>query len=103
MQKALSNKKNLAQPYDNNYLLQYSYPNYSSEDLDWIYSLPYTRKLHPESLLKMARFSVVSHRGCIGNCNFCSLKLHQGDKIISRNESSILREIESLVSHPDFK
>ena len=103
MQKALSNKKNLAQFYDNNYLLQYSYPDYSTEDLDWIYSLPYSRNLHPESLLKMARFSVVSHRGCIGNCNFCSLKLHQGDKIISRSESSILKEIESLVSHPDFK
>jgi len=93
----------LAQFYDNNYLLQYSYPDYSTEDLDWIYSLPYSRNLHPESLLKMARFSVVSHRGCIGNCNFCSLKLHQGDKIISRSESSILKEIESLVSHPDFK
>ncbi|KYC46526.1 MAG: hypothetical protein AMQ74_01795 [Candidatus Methanofastidiosum methylothiophilum] len=103
MQKALLNNKNLAQFYDNNYLLQYSYPNYTTEDLDWIYSLPYSRKLHPDSLLKMARFSVVSHRGCIGNCNFCSLKLHQGDKIISRSESSILKEIESLISHPDFK
>ncbi len=103
MQKALSNNKNLAQFYDNNYLLQYSYPEYTQEDLDWIYSLPYSRKLHPESLLKMAKFSIVTHRGCIGNCNFCSLKLHQGDKIISRSEESILKEIESLVSNKDFK
>jgi len=103
MQRLLSNKNNLAQFYDNNYLLQYSYPEYTTEDLDWIYSLPYSRKLHPNSLLKMAKFSVVSHRGCIGNCNFCSLKLHQGDKIISRSQDSILKEIESLVSHPEFK
>lgn len=103
MQKALSNNKNLAQPYDNNYLLQYSYPEYTTEDLDWIYSLPYSRKLHPESLLKMAKFSVVTHRGCIGNCNFCSLKLHQGDKIISRSEKSILKEIETLTSNKEFK
>ncbi|MCC7572561.1 MAG: YgiQ family radical SAM protein [Candidatus Methanofastidiosum sp.] len=103
MQKLLSNKKNLAQFYDNNYLLQYSYPEYTTEDLDWIYSLPYSRRLHPNSLLKMAKFSVVTHRGCIGNCNFCSLKLHQGDKIVSRSEGSILKEIESITSHPDFK
>ncbi|HNZ60688.1 MAG TPA: YgiQ family radical SAM protein [Methanofastidiosum sp.] len=103
MQRMLSNEKNLAQFYDNNYLLQYHYPEYTTEDLDWIYSLPYSRKLRPNSFLKMAKFSVVSHRGCIGNCNFCSLKLHQGEKIISRSENSILKEIESLVSHPDFK
>lgn len=103
MQRMLSSEINLAQFYDNNYLLQYHYPEYTTEDLDWIYSLPYSRKLHPKSFLKMAKFSVVSHRGCIGNCNFCSLKLHQGDKIISRSENSILNEIESLVSHPEFK
>ncbi|KYC45481.1 MAG: hypothetical protein AMQ74_01900 [Candidatus Methanofastidiosum methylothiophilum] len=103
MQKALSNNKNLAQFYDNNYLLQYAYPEYTQEDLDWIYSLPFSRKLHPESLLKMAKFSVVTHRGCIGNCNFCSLRLHQGDKIISRSEESILKEIVSLTKNKEFK
>lgn len=103
MQKMLTNEKNLAQYYDNNFLLQYAYPNYSSEDLDWIYSLPYSRIIHPKSLLKMGKFSIVTHRGCIGNCNYCSIKLHQGDKIISRSENSILKEIESLISHSDFK
>ncbi len=103
MQKMLTNEKNLAQFYDNNYLLQYAYPDYTTEDLDWIYSLPYSRKIHPKSLLKMAKFSIVTHRGCIGNCNFCSIKLHQGDKIISRSQNSILREIESLKSHAHFK
>jgi uncharacterized radical SAM protein YgiQ len=51
----------------------------------------------------MARFSVVTHRGCIGRCSFCALSLHQGDLIISRNEESILAEIRGLREHPDFK
>ena len=103
MQKAFSNWKNLAQEYDNNYVLQYRFPEYTPEDLDWIYSLPYSRKLNPKSLLKMARFSVVTHRGCIGKCNFCSITLHQGDRIISRPEKGILTEIQKLTMHPDFR
>lgn len=103
MQKTLSNKKNLAQKYDNNYVLQYKFPKYTSEDLDWIYSLNYARTLHPKSLLKMARFTITTHRGCFGSCNFCSIALHQGDKIISRSEENILDEIRKITKHPDFK
>ena len=103
MQRLLSNYKNLAQKYTNSYVLQYQYPTYTTNELDWIYSLPYSRKLHPHSLLKMAKFSVVTHRGCIGSCNFCSLSLHQGDKIISRSEENILQEIKNLTKHPEFK
>lgn len=102
-QAAFSNQKDLAQEYHNNYLLQHRYPKYTTEDLDWIYSLGYTRHMHPDSLLKMARFSVVTHRGCIGDCSYCSIALHQGDKIISRSEENILAEIASLTKHPDFK
>ena len=103
MQKGLSNYKNIAQEYDNNYLLQYHYPCYDTEFLDWIYSLPYSRKLNPNSSLKMAKFSVVTHRGCFGKCNFCALSLHQGERIISRSEKSILEEIKKLTKHPEFK
>lgn len=103
MQKEFCIYKNIAQEYENNYLLQYQYPDYTTQDLDWIYSLPFTRKMHPQSSLKMAKFSVVTHRGCIGNCNFCSLSLHQGEKIISRSEENILNEIRKLTKHPDFK
>ena len=99
----LTNDRDLAQEYNNNYVVQYRYPQYTTEDLDRIYSLPFTRKLHPESGLKMARFSVVTHRGCIGNCNFCALRLLQGDRIISRSRESILREIEGLASHHGFR
>jgi uncharacterized radical SAM protein YgiQ len=103
MQMQFSNTKNLAQEYTNNYVIQYKYPHYTTEDLDRIYSLPYSRKLHPRSLLKMGKFTVVTHRGCIGSCNFCSLSLHQGDRIIERSEGNILAEIKRLTTHPEFK
>ena len=103
MQSQFSIYKNLAQEYDNNYLVQYSYPQYTTKDLDFIYSLPYTRNLSKGSLLKMAQFSIVTHRGCIGRCNFCSIAFHQGDKIISRSEENILNEIKQITLHPDFK
>lgn len=103
MQMQFSNRKNLAQEYTNSYVVQYKYPLYTTKDLDWIYSLGFTRKMHPKSLLKMGRFSVVIHRGCIGACHFCSLSLHQGDMIISRSEENILAEIQQLTKHPGFK
>jgi uncharacterized radical SAM protein YgiQ len=103
MQVAFSNSKNLAQEYNNNFVLQYKFPEYTSDDLDWIYSLDFSRKLRKDSLLTLAKFSVITHRGCIGNCNFCSLALHQGDKIISRSEKSIIDEISKLTKHPEFK
>ncbi len=103
MQCSFSNYKNLAQQSGPNYLLQYKSPVYTSKDLDWVYSLDYSRNLNPNSLLKMAHFSVVTHRGCIGQCSFCSVALHQGTKITSRTEGSILAEIKKLVKHPQFK
>ncbi len=103
MQLMFSNGRNLAQEYTNSFVLQFQYPRYTTRDLDWIYSLNYSRKLHPKSLLKMGKFSVVVHRGCVGECNFCSLSLHQGNQIISRSEQSILSEIKRLTQHPEFK
>jgi len=103
MHMKFSNDKNLAQEYTNSYVVQYKYPHYTTKDLDWIYSLHFSRTLHPRSLLKMGRFSVVIHRGCVGACNFCSLSLHQGNRIISRSEESILAEIQQLTKHPGFK
>jgi len=103
MQAGFSNYKNLAQGYDNNHLLQHRYPEYTTGDLDWLYSLGFTRKMHPRSQLKMAQFSVVTHRGCIGECHFCSLSLHQGNRIISRSEESVIKEIEAMTRHPEFK
>ncbi|MFH1682378.1 MAG: YgiQ family radical SAM protein [Candidatus Woesearchaeota archaeon] len=101
MQNLFSNTANLAQKIDNRYLLQYKSPVYTSADLDEYYALPFTRST-PRSL-RGFEFSVVSHRGCIGECNFCALRLTQGDKIISRSEESILDEIKEITKLPHFK
>jgi len=103
MQAMFTNRLGLAQEYLNSFVVQHPYPTYTTEDLDRIYSLNFSRKLRKGSNQELGRFSVVTHRGCIGNCRFCSLALHQGDKIISRSEKSILEEIERISRHPDFR
>jgi uncharacterized radical SAM protein YgiQ len=103
-QTAFSNRRPLAQRHGTRFVLQYPMPEYTSGDLDRIYELPFSREIpagFPE--LAMARFSVVTHRGCLGRCSFCALALHQGDRIVSRSEASILREIRGLTHHPEFK
>ncbi len=105
MQLMLSNKDNLAQKFENRYVLQYKAHNYTTNELDCIYGLQYTRNIPKKAAkeFKKIQFSVVTHRGCIGKCNFCSITLLFGDKIVSRSEESILDEIRSLTKHPDFK
>jgi uncharacterized radical SAM protein YgiQ len=103
-QNAFSNRKSLAQRHDMRYVLQYPAPEYAPADLDRVYGLPFSRRIPAHFLeFKMAQFSVVTHRGCVGRCSFCSLALHQGDRIVSRSEVSILDEIRRLTAHPDFK
>ena len=80
----------------------------TTEELDRIYELPYTRKQHPAikepvPALLPIQFSIVTHRGCFGACSFCSITHHQGKRIISRSEASIIREAERMVKMPEFK
>ncbi|MBI4448206.1 YgiQ family radical SAM protein [Candidatus Woesearchaeota archaeon] len=102
MQNMFSNDNNLAQKIDNRYALQYKSPIYTSKDLDEYYEFPFTRKI-PVKHLRGFEFSVVTHRGCIADCNFCSLTLTQGRRIISRSEESILREIWRITKLKYFK
>ncbi|MFH1275849.1 MAG: YgiQ family radical SAM protein [Candidatus Woesearchaeota archaeon] len=101
MQNQFSTIKNLAQKIDNRYILQYKNPIYTPKDLDEYYELPFSRK-SPKSL-RGFEFSVVTHRGCIGECNFCSITLLQGNKLVSRSEESIIREIKEMTKLPFFK
>ena len=103
-QRLFSNRRHLAQGHAGRFVLQFPLPEYTAADLDRIYGWPYSRRVPPDfPEFAMARFSVVTHRGCIGDCSFCSLTLHQGDRIVSRSEESILEEIRRLTRHPDFK
>ena len=100
----LSNEINLAQKIGDKYILQYKSHEYTQKELDKIYELDYSREIPKKAgYFKGMQFSVVTHRGCIGRCNFCSISLHQGNHIISRSENSIIKEIEKLTKHKDFK
>ena len=102
MQNKLDSRKDLCQKIDNRYAVQFRAPFYTSQDLDGYYELPFTRKVTSKHL-RGFEFSVVTHRGCIGECNFCSLNVMMGNKVISRSEKSILREIEAITKLPYFK
>jgi uncharacterized radical SAM protein YgiQ len=74
----------------------------STQDLDRLYELPYTRRPHPRygeariPAYEMIRFSISIMRGCFGGCSFCSITEHEGRIIQSRSEGSVLREIERV-------
>lgn len=82
----------------------------STEELDLVYALPYTRTYHPvyESqggipAITEAAFSLTSCRGCFGACSFCALTFHQGRTVTSRSHESLLREAELLTRQRGFK
>ncbi|MCL2201986.1 MAG: YgiQ family radical SAM protein, partial [Oscillospiraceae bacterium] len=82
----------------------------STEELDKIYALPYTREVHPMyekaggvPAIEEVRFSVIHNRGCFGSCNFCALAFHQGRTVASRSHESVIAEVEGFVRHPEFK
>lgn len=82
----------------------------TTDEADKIYDLPYERNYHPVykkyggiDALKEVQFSITSHRGCFGACNFCALTYHFGRRIVKRSEDSIIREAKILTEHPDFK
>ncbi len=81
------------------------------KELDMIYELPFTRKLHPNTknrefqkeMLGKLDNSVVIGRGCWGSCTFCVIPLVQGKEVAKRSKESILREIESLYKQGEKK
>lgn len=82
----------------------------SSTELDYIYSLPFLRKAHPcydakggVPALKTVQFSITTHRGCPGECYFCSLALHQGRIVQSRSEASIVKEAKTIAEDKEFR
>lgn len=84
--------------------------NYTTEELDEIYSMDFERDVHPYykkmgevRALDTIRNSVTTHRGCYGECNFCAIAIHQGRTVISRSEESIIKEVKELASAPKFK
>lgn len=80
----------------------------TSAEMDELYALPFIRDQHPSyqariPALDMIRWSVTAVRGCGGSCSFCSIAQHQGRRLTSRSEASILKEVGELTKTPGWK
>lgn len=103
--------KGLYQQTGNRYLIQNPPPMpFSQKEMDEIYELDFERAQHPYyqkqgavKALETIRFSIQSHRGCYGECNFCAIAMHEGRTVQWRSPESILAEARILAGYPDFK
>ena len=103
--------KGLVQRHGNRYLVQNPpVPLMSTRELDRIHDSGFERDLHPYykkqgrvRALETIRFSIPTHRGCYGECNFCAIAVHEGRTVQSRSIPSILREAEEIAGLPGFK
>lgn len=103
--------KILVQKHSDRYVVQNPpQDSLSEEEMDLVYSLPYTRTYHPMyeekggiPAIKEVEFSITSHRGCYGGCSFCALTFHQGRTIQTRSQNSILTEAAELTKLKSFK
>lgn len=84
------------------------YPPATEQEMDSFWDLPFTKLPHPRYEGKripaydMIKYSITTHRGCFGGCNFCTIAAHQGKFIQCRSEQSIVREAAALNKLPGF-
>lgn len=103
--------KGLNQKHGDRYLVQNPPAHLlTQKEMDFVYSLPFERDVHPHykkfgevRALQTIQFSIKTHHGCYGECNFCAIAVHEGRTIQWRSEESILEEAKQLAQNPDFK
>jgi len=103
--------RGLYQRQDTRYLVQNPpAPVLTQTELDALYDLEFEHDQHPfyarqgpVRALDTIRFSITTHRGCHGECNFCAIAVHQGQTVRWRSAPSILKEARELSRRPDFK
>lgn len=102
--------KGLVQKCDDRYMIQ-NPPSltYSEKEMDNIYSMEFARDVHPYykqmgavKALDTIKYSVTTHRGCYGECNFCAIAIHQGRTVMSRSQDSIINEVKEISNIPKF-
>ena len=101
----------LCEKVDSRYLIQNPPCDYLNEnEMDALSALPFTRELHPfhkkegkVKCLETIKFSIMTHQGCWGECNFCAIGVHQGRTIRTRSEKSIVQEARDFTEYKDFK
>ncbi len=103
--------RGLCQEVDGRYAIQNPpAPYLTSEEMDAMARLPYTRELHPYHVpqgkvraLETIKFSIMTHHGCWGECNFCAIGVHQGRTIRARSIDNIVEEAEAFTAYKDYK
>ncbi|MGL4853827.1 MAG: YgiQ family radical SAM protein, partial [Lentisphaeria bacterium] len=103
--------KKLIQLQDNRWLVQNPpAPYLSGEELDAVHELDYELAQHPYyevlgkvKALETIKFSIPTHRGCYGECNFCAIAMHQGRTVRWRSSDSVVNEAKKLTNQTDFK
>lgn len=104
--------KRLVEPYPHSVFVVQNPPAkpLSQAEFDEAYDLPYTRCYHPDyeaaggiPALKEVKMSLISNRGCFGECSFCALTFHQGRIVQTRSHESLLAEAKRITEEPDFK
>jgi uncharacterized radical SAM protein YgiQ len=101
----------LAQRHGERWLVQNPPAPYATQaEMDAAAALPYQRTQHPYyerqgqvKALETIQFSISTHRGCYGECNFCAIAVHEGRTVRWRSPESILREAVTLTRLPGFK
>ncbi len=103
--------KVIVQKHGTRFVVQYPPAKpFTANELDRIYGLNYARRWHPiydkeggVPGFETVKFSIISHRGCAGECSFCSLFMHQGRIVQSRSRESILNEIIKISQDKNFR
>ncbi|HPS32806.1 MAG TPA: YgiQ family radical SAM protein [Anaerolineaceae bacterium] len=102
--------RGLAQRYGDRYVVQNPpAPTLTTEEMDAVYALPFEHAVHPYyaaqgevRALETIRFSIPTHRGCYGECNFCAIAVHEGRRVAWRSKASILAEARAMKDRPGF-
>jgi uncharacterized radical SAM protein YgiQ len=85
-------------------------PFSSTQEMDQIHDLNFQRDVHPYykaqghvRAMDTIRFSIPTHYGCYGECNFCAITVHQGRTVRWRSKASIIAEAKKMTRNKDFK
>lgn len=103
--------KGLAQQHNDRWLVQNPPAPYATQaEMDAVSALPFTRLQHPyyekQGTVRAQdtiQFSISTHRGCYGECNFCAIAVHEGRTVRWRSPQSIVAEAERLTHLQGFK
>ena len=105
-----ANARLLVQPHGDRAVVVFPpAPPPTTEELDRVFALPYSRGPHPRyrgariPAWEQIKGSVQIVRGCCAGCSFCSLAEHQGREISSRSKEGVLAELRELAGSPGFQ